>query len=254
MHLSKQKVSLQTHLGTHVDPADRSTTFAPAPVPEWVKDWLSRRRGTPSATAKPKDGSKPKSQPSIRLTETAEMEAVGQQRAHRGLVSSQTAVFILGALVLPPGISSPVRGCSPPRRFLSLSKALKSARALRSVKTSPFAKQKAFQPPLWLRTGLCLSYLPCSVAPPPSLANVALAMGMPLSPSSPHPPYRFTRHHHFDPEPRGHGTKVPNVECNQRVGPTIDCRFQHHLIARVPQLRSSQKRRSVNPLFPTFRV
>ncbi len=56
--------------------ADRSTTFAPAPVPEWVKDWLSRRRGTSSATAKPKDEPKPKSQPSIRLTEATETEAV----------------------------------------------------------------------------------------------------------------------------------------------------------------------------------
>src|SRR5689334_13853969 len=56
--------------------ADRSTTFAPAPVPEWVKDWLSRRRGTSSATAKPKDEPKPKSRPSIRLTEATETEAV----------------------------------------------------------------------------------------------------------------------------------------------------------------------------------
>jgi hypothetical protein len=54
--------------------ADRSATFAPAPVPEWVKDWLSRRRGASSAPGKPKDESKPKDKPSIRLAETTESE------------------------------------------------------------------------------------------------------------------------------------------------------------------------------------
>jgi hypothetical protein len=63
--------------------ADRSTVFAPAPVPEWVKDWLSRRRGTSSAPGKPKDESKPKSQASIRLTETAVTEAVADAKAEQ---------------------------------------------------------------------------------------------------------------------------------------------------------------------------
>jgi hypothetical protein len=62
---------------------DRSTSFAPAPVPEWVKDWLSRRRGTSSAPGKPKDESKPKPQASIRLTETAGTEAVADAKAEQ---------------------------------------------------------------------------------------------------------------------------------------------------------------------------
>src|SRR5207253_1780896 len=84
-------------------------------------------------------------------------------------------------------------------------------------------------------------YLPCSVAPPPSLANVATAEGMSWCPSWSHPPYRFARDHHFDPEPCRHGPKVPHVECNQRVCSPVDRRFQHHLIARISQLRPPQK-------------
>jgi hypothetical protein len=61
--------------------AERTAAFVPAPVPEWVKDWLSRRRGTPSAPGKPKDESAPKSKPSIRLTETTETEAVADAKA-----------------------------------------------------------------------------------------------------------------------------------------------------------------------------
>src|SRR5215467_13254176 len=67
--------------------ADKSASFAPAPVPEWVKDWLARRRG-PSATAgKPtgEGGAKPKARPSIRATGVAEAEpetdAKAEQRA-----------------------------------------------------------------------------------------------------------------------------------------------------------------------------
>jgi hypothetical protein len=104
-------------------------------------------------------------------------------------------------------------------------------------RTRPFAKLKAFQPLLWRRIGLCSSYLPCSVAPPLSLANVATAEGMSSSP----PPYHVTRDHHFDPESRRHGPKVAPVECDQCVGAPIDRRFQHHLIARVSQLRPPQK-------------
>jgi hypothetical protein len=63
--------------------ADRSAKFTPAPVPEWVKDWLSRRRGTSSAPGKPKDESKPKDKPSIRRTETAETEAVPDAKAEQ---------------------------------------------------------------------------------------------------------------------------------------------------------------------------
>jgi SWIM zinc finger len=63
--------------------AERSATFAPAPVPEWVKDWLSRRRGASSAPVRPKDQSKPKSPPSIRLTETTETEVVADPKAEQ---------------------------------------------------------------------------------------------------------------------------------------------------------------------------
>jgi hypothetical protein len=56
--------------------ADRSATFTTAAVPDWVKDWLSRRRGTSTAASQPKDDSrKSKPRPSIRLTEIPEVEA-----------------------------------------------------------------------------------------------------------------------------------------------------------------------------------
>src|SRR5215469_11669808 len=42
------------------------------------------------------------------------------------------------------GISSPARGGFPPRRFMSLSKALKSARDLRSAKNSAVCKAESF--------------------------------------------------------------------------------------------------------------
>jgi len=56
--------------------ADKGGSFAPAPIPEWVKDWLSRRRGTSKAAGKSEDeAQKPKSRPSIRLTEIPEAGA-----------------------------------------------------------------------------------------------------------------------------------------------------------------------------------
>src|SRR5580700_11755772 len=48
------------------------------------------------------------------------------------------------AFGLLPGISSPTRGGLPPRRFMSLSKVLKSARALRSAKKSAVCKAESF--------------------------------------------------------------------------------------------------------------
>src|SRR5512138_428308 len=45
--------------------AEKTSAFSPATVPEWVKDWLSRRRGK-SATSKDEDEEQqPKSKPSI---------------------------------------------------------------------------------------------------------------------------------------------------------------------------------------------
>ena len=52
--------------------ADKSTAFVAAAVPEWAKDWLSRRRGSSATAAKPKDETEPKPKPSIRLTEIPE--------------------------------------------------------------------------------------------------------------------------------------------------------------------------------------
>jgi len=63
--------------------ADRSTSFAAAPVPDWVKDWLSRRRGTSSAASKTEDEDQPKSRPSIRLTEMPEAGADADPKAEQ---------------------------------------------------------------------------------------------------------------------------------------------------------------------------
>src|SRR6476619_7398573 len=47
--------------------ADKSAAFTPANVPDWVKDWLSRRRSTSIPASKAEDNAQPKSRPSIRL-------------------------------------------------------------------------------------------------------------------------------------------------------------------------------------------
>src|SRR6201996_4637985 len=48
--------------------AEGRVAFTPASVPEWIKDWLGRRRGPNSAAEKPADESLPKKKPSILLT------------------------------------------------------------------------------------------------------------------------------------------------------------------------------------------
>lgn len=64
--------------------ADKATTFAPGPVPEWVKDWLSRRRGASSTASKAEDEEgQPKSKPSIRLTEIPEPAAKTDPKAEQ---------------------------------------------------------------------------------------------------------------------------------------------------------------------------
>src|SRR5215468_4892713 len=55
--------------------ADKSVTFVPATVPDWVKDWLSRRRGPSTAATNTEDDAKSKSRPSIRLTDIPEAGA-----------------------------------------------------------------------------------------------------------------------------------------------------------------------------------
>src|SRR6516165_5905132 len=56
--------------------ADKAAAFAPATVPDWVKDWLSRRRGTSRAASKVEDEEQqPKPKPSIRLTEIPDAAA-----------------------------------------------------------------------------------------------------------------------------------------------------------------------------------
>ncbi len=64
--------------------ADKPAAFAPATVPDWVKDWLSRRRGKSTATSKTEDEEQqPKSKPSIRLTETPEAAAKADPKAEQ---------------------------------------------------------------------------------------------------------------------------------------------------------------------------
>src|SRR6201993_3762379 len=63
--------------------ADRSAAFTAAPVPDWVKDWLSRRRGTSAAASKSEDENQPKTKPSIRLTEVPETGADTDPKAEQ---------------------------------------------------------------------------------------------------------------------------------------------------------------------------
>src|SRR5690242_12145214 len=44
--------------------ADKSATFTPTSVPNWVKDWLSRRRGSSAAMSKSEEETEPKVKPS----------------------------------------------------------------------------------------------------------------------------------------------------------------------------------------------
>src|SRR5262250_464572 len=62
---------------------DKSSAFISAPVPEWVKDWLSRRRGTSSAPAKNEEEAQPKPRPSIRLTEIPEAATAADPKAEQ---------------------------------------------------------------------------------------------------------------------------------------------------------------------------
>jgi len=62
---------------------DKSAAFAPASVPDWVKDWLSRRRGTPTPASKAEDDAQPRSRPSIRLTEIPETVASADPKAEQ---------------------------------------------------------------------------------------------------------------------------------------------------------------------------
>jgi hypothetical protein len=63
---------------------DKAAAFTPASVPEWVKDWLSRRRGKSTAASKDEDKEqqiKPKS--SIRLAEIPEAAAKADPKAEQ---------------------------------------------------------------------------------------------------------------------------------------------------------------------------
>ena len=61
--------------------------------------------------------------------------------------------------------------------------------------------------------------------------------------SSPNPSYRFSREKGFDPESRRHAPKVPQVECDQNIRPSIYRRFQDHLIVWITELRPPQEMR-----------
>jgi len=64
--------------------ADQPAVFVPGAVPDWVKDWLSRRRGPSTAASQPKDeAQQSKSRPSIRLAEVPEAEAQADPKTER---------------------------------------------------------------------------------------------------------------------------------------------------------------------------
>jgi hypothetical protein len=64
--------------------ADKSAAFTPATVPDWVKDWLSRRRGTSTSAGKSEgETEEPRSRPSIRLTEVPEAGANADPKAEQ---------------------------------------------------------------------------------------------------------------------------------------------------------------------------
>ena len=70
--------------------ADKSVAFTPATVPDWVKDWLSRRRGPSAATIRSADEAKPKSRPSIRGTDTPEIGVERDPKAeHRAAAARE---------------------------------------------------------------------------------------------------------------------------------------------------------------------
>src|SRR5262245_6283202 len=64
--------------------ADPAAAFADAAaVPDWVKDWLARRRGTTPPGKSEDEGQQPKPRPSIRLTEVSEAEAAADPKAEQ---------------------------------------------------------------------------------------------------------------------------------------------------------------------------
>jgi SWIM zinc finger len=69
--------------------ADRSATFAATRVPDWVKDWLSRRRGTSTAAIETDDEAQPKTRPSIRLTEMPEAGTDPDPKAEQRAVAAR---------------------------------------------------------------------------------------------------------------------------------------------------------------------
>jgi hypothetical protein len=81
--------------------AEKTTAFTPATLPEWVKDWLSRRRGKSTTAIKDEDEEQPKPRPSIRLTEIPEAaekpDPKAEQRAaaarERNRVEREAAVL-----------------------------------------------------------------------------------------------------------------------------------------------------------------
>src|ERR1051326_6906809 len=63
--------------------ADKSAIFTPASVPNWVKDWLSRRRGSSAAGSKAEEETEPKVRPSILLTDTPEKDEKPDPKAEQ---------------------------------------------------------------------------------------------------------------------------------------------------------------------------
>ena len=63
--------------------AERSAAFAPATVPDWVKDWRSRRRETSTAASRTEGEPQPKFRPSIRLTEIPDAGTIADPKAEQ---------------------------------------------------------------------------------------------------------------------------------------------------------------------------
>ena len=63
--------------------ADGTAAFTPSTLPEWVKDWLSRRRGKSTPAIEDEDDEQPKPKPSIRLTEIPELSEKPDPKAEQ---------------------------------------------------------------------------------------------------------------------------------------------------------------------------
>jgi len=144
------------------------------------------------------------------------------------------------AFLLPRGISPPARGGLPPRRFIILSKALKSARALRSAKNFAVCKAESFSATA-VATNWFMLVLSSLLCPATALFSERgnrkgyVIVSVIFSSSDCLP-----RGHYFDSEPSRPCPEVARIECNQRIGSPINSRLEHQL---MPGSRSCGRHR-----------